>query len=221
MKETGIGTEEYFATHYRDRDWKRYRQILARIVEFSLPGPILDLGAGVGFFVECAGRWGMDCTGVEGALSAVRIATGRYPKLAILHHTLENPLPFKDKSFQTVLMNQVVEHLTAPTARRCLNEVNRVLRPGGMLLITSPSKYNLAESRGDPTHVLMYSPKELRNLLASCGFTGIIPMDSPLSILGKNYFARGIMFLLFKLTQWDRLSATANCMAYKIDESRG
>ena len=215
MKETGIGSEDYFATHYKDRDWKAYRQILAQIVEFSLPGPVLDLGAGVGLFVECAVRWGIECTGAEGAPSAIRIAGERCPGLPVVHHILGSPLPFEDGSFQTVVINQVIEHLTADDARRCLNEAHRVLRPGGMMLVTSPSRFNLPESLGDPTHILTYSPGELRNLLASCGFTGIIPMDSPLSLLGKSYFGRGMMLLFFKLTRWDRLSATANCMAYK------
>jgi hypothetical protein len=87
-----------------------------------------------------------------------------------------------------------------------------------MVMITSPSRFNKYERMDDPTHINMYSPTELRNLVASTGFRGIVATDYPLDLLGQNYLSRKIMSLLFLLTRWDRLSATANCRGYKRPE---
>lgn len=45
-------------------------------------------------------------------------------------------LPFGDESFDGVVLTEVLEHCTDPA--RALREVYRVLRPGGLLLVTSP-----------------------------------------------------------------------------------
>ena len=211
----GIGTREYYEFYYLSRDWKFYRSILSAIIMYSQPGPILDLGAGTGFIVEGALRWGLDCEGIEGSIEAIKIAQERYPAIDIAQGTLSESLPFSDLTFQTVVMNQVIEHLEPEVAELSVSEAYRVLVPGGMLYVASPSRFNKREKKTDPTHINLYSPKELQRLLFSKGFRDIIPIDMPLNVLGNSYLGRGIMYCLFKLTFWDRLSASANCIAYK------
>ena len=46
-------------------------------------------------------------------------------------------LPFRDETFATVLCNSVIEHI--PSIEETIAEAHRVLRPGGRLLITTPS----------------------------------------------------------------------------------
>jgi SAM-dependent methyltransferase len=50
-------------------------------------------------------------------------------------------LPFTDNSFDTVLCNEVLEHVAEPS--RLMSEVARVLRPGGFLLLTTPQTWGL------------------------------------------------------------------------------
>lgn len=45
-------------------------------------------------------------------------------------------LPFADGAFDGIILTEVLEHCTDP--RRALAEVRRVLKPGGLLLVTSP-----------------------------------------------------------------------------------
>lgn len=212
---TGIAPPGYHQHYYSDRDWKAYSAHLAQVVKYSYPGPILDLGAGCGYFVEAAMRWGLQCTGVEGSEEGVSLAKQRVPDADIRHHKLSESLPFSDFSFQTVMLNQVIEHLEPNIVELTLKEAFRVMRPGGMILVTSPSKANKKEWLADPTHINLLSPTDLRLELAKCGFEKIVPFDSPLSFLGDSKFGRGMMFVVFKLLKMDILSATANAMAFK------
>ncbi|WP_300365140.1 class I SAM-dependent methyltransferase [Brachyspira sp.] len=59
-------------------------------------------------------------------------------KLETIKLTLENKLPFEDESFDIVTMLAVLEHLSY--ADDILKEINRVLKPGGRLILTVPSK---------------------------------------------------------------------------------
>jgi SAM-dependent methyltransferase len=212
---TGIAPPGYHQHYYSDRSWNAYSEILSLIVKNSQPGPILDLGAGCGYLVEAVGRWGWAGVGLEGSQEAIDMANRRLSGLDLRLHRLSEALPFAENSFQTVVLNQVIEHLEPEVMKQALREVKRVLIPGGMLLITSPSRFNRKEWKADPTHINLLSPTQLRGELSACGFEYIKPFDSPLHWLGKNWVGIGIVFVLFNLLKLDVMSATANAFAYK------
>jgi ubiquinone/menaquinone biosynthesis C-methylase UbiE len=60
-----------------------------------------------------------------------------HPKLRTMTMTLAARLPFDDNSFDVVTLLAVLEHLSHP--REMLEEISRVLRPGGQLVLTVPS----------------------------------------------------------------------------------
>jgi len=215
MGDEGIGPSGYHVRYYLDRDWRSYADLLARIVRYSLPGPILDLGAGCGFLVEAASHWGMESVGLEGSTEAVELAHLRNPKLNISIQRLSEGIPYSDESFQTVVLNQVIEHLSAETAAHITKESFRVLRNEGMLIITAPSKFNKKEKCADPTHINLMSPAQLKRLLVDCGFDRIIPFDAPLPLLGRGRLASAAMEGFFRLVRVEWLSATTNVMAFK------
>jgi SAM-dependent methyltransferase len=214
-KNSGIGPSGYHQYYYSDRDWQAYSALLARVVNYSKPGPILDLGAGCGYFVEAAGKWGFLSIGLEGSIEAVDMAKKRVPDIDIKLHKLSDEFPFKVNSFQTVVLNQVIEHLEPEIMRLALLEAYRVLRPSGMLLITSPSCYNKAELRADPTHINLLSPTQLHNILMETGFEKVKSFDAPLPLLGRGRIGFGMANAIFKLLRTERISATANAMAFK------
>ena len=47
-------------------------------------------------------------------------------------------LPFEENSFDTILLMEVIEHVTPADAKLILDEINRVLRPNGYLVLTTP-----------------------------------------------------------------------------------
>ncbi|NCD40826.1 MAG: class I SAM-dependent methyltransferase [Bacteroidia bacterium] len=212
----GIGPEGYYEKHYLTRSWHFYRGILAKIVsEGREAGTVLDLGAGVGYLVEACTRWGIECVGLEGSAQAVEMGRARFPDMELKQFLLSNSLPYDDESFACVIMNQVVEHLEPNVAKHCINESFRVLQPKGSLIIYSPSKFNRQQRLDDPTHINLYSPKELQELLYNAGFCDIKSCDSPLHCLGNNFWGNHLMKLIFKLIPYQGLSATANCTAFK------
>ena len=59
-KNRNLHTKETFEKAYGNRDWNWYRFLVAESMKYGMPGKWLDLGAGLGFFVECAQRFGID-----------------------------------------------------------------------------------------------------------------------------------------------------------------
>ena len=181
----------------------------------SQPGQILDLGAGLGFLGEAALNWGLNCICLEGSKEAIDLAKKRNKNLDIRNHLLNDTLPFEKNSIQTIILNQVVEHLESELFFKLLNECFDILKPEGLLYISSPNKFNSKNLDFDITRLNLYSPSELETLVKSAGFIKIKHMNYNLSFLGKNYFSGKIAGIIFRFTKWDRISATANLIAYK------
>jgi SAM-dependent methyltransferase len=74
-------------------------------------------------------------------------------------------LPFRDSEFDSVLISEVVEHLF--DLNSSLLEINRVIRPGGKILITCPFVWSLHE---EPYDFARYTPFALRAELEKAGF---------------------------------------------------
>jgi SAM-dependent methyltransferase len=77
-------------------------------------------------------------------------------------------LPFKDASYSTVLMTQVIEHVADHQAM--LREAYRVLQNDGVLILSGPMYWPLHE---EPHDFFRFTEYGLRFLLENVGFTGI------------------------------------------------
>ena len=202
-----------FERDYRGRDWRSYRDLVAACVARAEPGPIVDVGAGLGFFAEACERYGLRCIGLEGSAHAVQLARRRYP-LDIRQHFLSRPWPLEDMSFSAVVCNQTIEHLKPDISDMLLRESFRVLRPGGLLAIFSPCRYDPVQA-AEPTHINLYTPSRLRAAVGAAGFVGYRAYDSPRLLLGGNRLMEILVRIVFRLAPLDFLSGSANCFAYK------
>jgi SAM-dependent methyltransferase len=214
-RDHGVAPAGYFAKYYGQRNWRFYAPLLASVIQHAPPGPIVDLGAGSGLFVEAADRWGLACIGLDGSREGIDAARARRPGLDLRHHVLSDALPLGDESCGSVVLNQVIEHLGQDLAVEVLREGYRVLKPGGLLLVTSPSRFNRRETRADPTHVRLYAPRELARLISDVGFVELASMDDALPFLGSSRLGRTLTTAALRITHVQRLSATANCRAHK------
>jgi SAM-dependent methyltransferase len=74
-------------------------------------------------------------------------------------------LPFESETFDSVFSSEVLEHLFQPDAM--LHEINRVLKPGGKLLLTAPFGWNEHEM---PYDYARYTSEGICSLLRQNGF---------------------------------------------------
>lgn len=211
----GIAYNGYFDQYYLNREWKFYNFLIQQIISYSSPGEILDIGCGAGLFLEACENWGLKAIGLEGSIEAINIVKKRNENLQIHHHLLDQTFPFNENRFATVVINQVIEHLENNTQLNCLNESYRVLKKSGVLIVHSPSKYNLEEKLADPTHINLLAPSELKEMLEKVGFNLIVDINSPLYVLGESKLMLKLIDNIFKITRLDKLSATASFIAVK------
>ena len=203
-----------FQKSYGNRDWNWYRGLLATSIRYGMPGTWLDLGAGLGLFVECARRFGIDCIGLEGSEYAVKLAKKRRPDIDIRQHCLDDKFPFENNSISTIMCHQTIEHVCPEVANFMLKECYRVLIKEGVILIYSPCMYD-KKQRVEERHINLYNPSRLRTELKEAGFVNTEANNSSRMILGNCRIARYIMQGVFKLFPFDFLSASANCIAVK------
>jgi SAM-dependent methyltransferase len=94
-----------------------------------------------------------------------------------------NRLPFDDRSFDTVLNVQVLEHTPRPL--ELVKEMARVLKDDGRLILSAPFQFRLHE---EPHDYFRYSPHGLRALCREAGLeiVEVYPMGSLWSVIGHK-----------------------------------
>jgi ubiquinone/menaquinone biosynthesis C-methylase UbiE len=98
---------------------------------------IIDLGAGSGEFLISLGKtFKANVSGMDISADRISKAAEKYPKINYFQGTLDN-IPAEDNSFEIVISTQTVEHLLDEDLQKSFNEMARVLKPGGMLFITT------------------------------------------------------------------------------------
>jgi SAM-dependent methyltransferase len=104
----------------------------SRASDLSRPR-VLDVGCGK---YKLPGSVGLDIVPLEG--------------VDVVHDLNTFPYPFDDDSFDRIRLSHVIEHIQSIT--KTMEELHRILRPGGELEITTPHHTD-ASSWQDPTHV--------------------------------------------------------------------
>lgn len=143
--------------------WHRYA--LAR--QLSTRATVLDVASGEGYGAAMLAENAARVVGVDISPDAVRHARNRYGERANLGFVTAScdNLPFVDASFDLAVSFETIEHIE--TQQEFIAELARVLRPDGVLLLSSPNKlvYSDAHDYRNEFHVRELYRNELEELL--------------------------------------------------------
>jgi SAM-dependent methyltransferase len=143
-----------------------HRYLLAR--EWCRDKDVLDVASGEGYGTALLAQVARRAVGVEIAADTVDHASNAY-KANNLSFVVGDArsLPIPDATFDVVTSFETIEHFAEQ--RRFLSEIRRVLRPGGLLIVSTPDRdhYSPAESAANPFHVRELTQAEFETLLRS------------------------------------------------------
>ena len=137
------------------------------------PGCVLDVGCGRGFLLDAFRRrgWTVEGTEMSEASSAhAREVLGIPVRLGPLES-----LALPDETYDAVTLWHVLEHVTTPVSM--LAEIRRILKPGGVLLVSVPN-FGSPEARATgpgwfhldvPRHLIHFTPATLGAVLDQAG----------------------------------------------------
>ena len=217
----------YYPQGYYGRG-KRYSSVLERLLDWLYsfrgrlieianglePGRVLDVGCGRGLLLQQLRKRGWEVQGTELSEDS---ATYARDVLRLDVQTADlTDLTLASDHFDTVILWHVLEHIPDPAA--LLAEVERILRPGGTLLVAVPNFGSWEARWGQdrwfhldvPRHLNHFTPPTLRAML---GQAGLRPRMT-------SYFASEYDFFSFVQTVQNRLGIRHNLL-YNLLRTRG
>jgi|GEM_PF-176016 len=168
--------------HYLAR--RRVAKANALIPAELRSGRVLDIGCG--FFpyflteTKFSEKYGLD----RGIDRELRVELRKRQDLALVDVDLECAarMPFAADFFDVVTMLAVLEHIEPARVLRIVQEIERILKPGGVFIVTTPAKWTrgllkflarmgMVSQVEISEHKAAYSRKEVRGILEQGGFS--------------------------------------------------
>jgi SAM-dependent methyltransferase len=158
----GLDVENYW--------FRRHEVVYRRLAERCAGRDVLEAGCGEGYGADLIARVARRVIAVDYDAATVAHVRARYPAVEVMHANLTE-LPLADGSVDVVVNFQVIEHLWDQP--RFVRECARVLRPSGLLMVSTPNRITFSPGRNtpiNPFHTRELSADELIELLADGGF---------------------------------------------------
>jgi 2-polyprenyl-3-methyl-5-hydroxy-6-metoxy-1,4-benzoquinol methylase len=131
-------------------------------------GDVLEVGCGEGRGIPILINHAKSFTAIDKLEEVMRDLQAKYVSGKFLSMNIPPFRELKDNSYDSVVSFQVIEHIEDDVLY--LKEIYRVLKPGGVALITTPNR-SMSLSR-NPWHIREYLPEQLKSL-ASTIFTRV------------------------------------------------
>jgi SAM-dependent methyltransferase len=171
----------------------RARQAVRMIPDSFRDGKILDVGCGVHphFLLRSGFRHKY---GIDPSCDESRIGNG---SITLLKKRPADPraIPVDDAYFDAVTMLAVIEHMEPGEVSGFVREIHRVLKPGGIFLMTTPARWadgllrflalaGLVSRVEIEEHKVAYSHRTLKKVLVQAGFRA--------ALIKMGYFQAGM-----------------------------
>ncbi|MEN3336001.1 MAG: hypothetical protein V7641_5366 [Blastocatellia bacterium] len=169
----------YYGNYYHEENLAfsplteaRFQSLMASFAPYRENNRLLDIGCGAGHFLKVATAQGWRAHGTEIAASAFEHLS-RYGIKAFQGELQAARYP--SEFFDVIYCSEVIEHLLEPLS--LLQECARILRPGGLLYLTTPNFNSLSRRLLGgrwrvicKEHVCYFTPKLLARVLRDAGF---------------------------------------------------
>jgi len=143
----------------------------------------LDLGCGDGYWSEKLKDLGYQTVSVDIKREYPNVDFDQ-PYKGTIFLDIDKKLPFPESSFDLTWCSEVIEH--SENYKETLNEINRVLKPGGMYMITTPNSFFWLHyflklfglSNKDwqnPGHQNFFNLKDVKKLFPNAEIRGYFP----------------------------------------------
>jgi 2-polyprenyl-6-hydroxyphenyl methylase/3-demethylubiquinone-9 3-methyltransferase len=181
---------------------KRIEALTEYLKECHKGKKILDIGCQSGWFCDYLYEEGFEPYGVDAKEDLIENGKRKYPHIDFKVVDAEKSIPFPADYFDYIWAGDIIEHVGHTD--RFVNEINRILRKDGMLILTTPYHGRLKnilialikfEKHYDPEfqHYRFYTVKSLRNVLTKRGFN-----IEKIKLLGNLPFLAQSIFLVAK-----------------------
>ena len=158
-------------------------ELIREVIKNPKKQKLLSIACSIGVFEEKIIRnLKLMVYGIDGARMALKEAKKR--GVITKRGDITNSLPYKDNTFDFVFAGEIIEHLI--DVKSFLNEINRILKPGGYVVITTPNLARIDDRikllfgktprNVNPLHPYLYlhirlfTYESLKSALKICGF---------------------------------------------------
>jgi SAM-dependent methyltransferase len=157
----GLAEENYW--------FRRHEVVYQRLADRCAGRDVLEAGCGEGYGADLIADVANRVVGLDYDESAVAHVRARYPRVDMRHGNLAE-LPLDDGTVDVVVNFQVIEHLW--DQGQFVRECARVLRPSGVLLMSTPNRITFSpglDTPLNPFHTRELDAAELTELLTDAG----------------------------------------------------
>ncbi|MCB9816306.1 class I SAM-dependent methyltransferase [Candidatus Nomurabacteria bacterium] len=105
-------------------------------------GEVLEVACGTGYYLNHLSEKGYTMTGLEPAKGMRERAQAKNPNVKVIEG-IATELPFPDNSFDAVVSIELFRYLEAADIKKAYEEILRVLKPGGIMVVTLVNRYAL------------------------------------------------------------------------------
>ena len=197
---------------------------------------VLDVASGEGYGSHLLSLHAVSVVGVDVSADAVAHATSRYPAENLKYVAASCvQIPEPDASFDVIVSFETIEHIMEHEA--FLREVDRLLMPGGLFIISSPNRPEYSDRTGykNEFHVKELDRAELKTLLdphflaqrwfaQRAAFHSMVwPVDAvatsavALTADGESGFPAEVYFLVFCARNATRVATVASELSLVAD----
>jgi SAM-dependent methyltransferase len=158
----GLAVENYW--------FRRHEVVYLHCADICAGREVLEAGCGEGYGADLIAAVARGVVAVDYDAATVAHVRARYPRVQVVAANLAS-LPVPDATIDAVVNFQVIEHLWDQP--QFITECLRVLRPGGLLLMSTPNRITFtpgSDTPVNPFHTRELNAAELQALLTDGGF---------------------------------------------------